>query len=197
MKGSGMMWISQMAGGNEGLMMVGGSNNSEGWKAAGDGYVKLNMDARMKDGEGVGMGIVCRDGRGEVLWGLSIVGDECWEVHVAEAVAVFDGLEEAASRGVLNVEVESDSLIVIEALWTRKQGRSIFSQIIEDIVNLSSKFQSVRWLHTSRLNNCVAHALAHLVSRVSGRFVWSYGLPPSANAAVLAGFSLNGSGSDY
>ncbi|XP_074271169.1 uncharacterized protein LOC141595095 [Silene latifolia] len=166
------------------------SDNAEGWKVAGDGYVKINVDARVKEGEGVGTGIVCRDGRGEVAWGLSVVWDESWEAHEAEAMAVLDGLEEAARRGVLKVEVESDSLIVIEALRTQKQGRSIFFHIIDDIVALVSHFQSVRWLHTNRLNNCIAHALAHLVPRVVGRFVWSSVLPSTANAAVLFDRSL-------
>ncbi|XP_074271200.1 uncharacterized protein LOC141595125 [Silene latifolia] len=65
---------------------------------------------RVKEGEGVGTGIVCRDGRGEVAWGLSVVRDESWEVHEAEAMAVLDGLEDAARRGVPKVEVESDSV---------------------------------------------------------------------------------------
>ncbi|XP_074271816.1 uncharacterized protein LOC141595750 [Silene latifolia] len=168
----------------------GEANSGEGWTVAKDGYVKLNVDAGVKEGEGVGTEAVCRDGRGDVMWGLSVIRDDSWEVDEAEAMAVFDGLEEAARNGVTKVEVESDSLIVVEALRSRKQGRSVFFNIIEDIVVLVSHFQSVRWSHTSRLNNCVAHALAHLVPRVVGRHVWSSVLPTTANAAVLFDQSL-------
>ncbi|XP_074305989.1 uncharacterized protein LOC141641217 [Silene latifolia] len=168
----------------------GDANNGEGWMGAKDGYVKLNVDAGVKEGEGVGTRAVCRDGRGDVMWGLTVIRDESWEVDEAEAIAVLDGLEEAARNGVTKVEVESDSLLVVEALRARKQGRSVFFNIIEDIFVLVSNFQSVRWSHTSRLNNCVAHALAHLAPRVVGRHVWSNVLPISANAAVLFDKSL-------
>ncbi|XP_074315228.1 uncharacterized protein LOC141651412 [Silene latifolia] len=138
----------------------GDSDNVEGWTVAGDGYAKINVDAGVKEGEGVGTGVVCRDGRGEVLWGLSVIREENWKVYEAEVMAVLDGLEEAARRGMTKVEVEI------------------------------SHFQSVRWSHTNRLNNCVTHALAHLVPRVVGRFVWSSVLPSTANAAVLFDQSL-------
>ncbi|XP_074270722.1 uncharacterized protein LOC141594615 [Silene latifolia] len=181
---------STVARGRRGRDEAGELSNGEGWKAATDGYVKINVDAGVKEGEGVGTGVVCRDGRSEVLWGLSTVRDVCWKIHEAEAIAVLDGMEEAVRRGMRDVEVESDSSVVIEALRSKKQGRSIFYNIVEDILALSTQFQSVRWLHTSRINNCVAHSLAHLVPRVAGRFVWSSGLPPSANAAVLFDRSL-------
>ncbi|XP_074283710.1 uncharacterized protein LOC141608245 [Silene latifolia] len=156
----------------------------EGWRPATDGYVKINVDAGIKDGDWVDTGIVCRGGRGEVLWGVSIARNQVWEAHIAEAVAVLDGLEEAARRGIQKVEVESDCLQVIEAIRKHSDGRSIFAQIIDDIVSFSSNFHSVCWLHVSRVNNCVAHALAHCIPRTIGRVVWEDGLPPTAKTAA-------------
>ncbi|XP_074306091.1 uncharacterized protein LOC141641319 [Silene latifolia] len=156
----------------------------EGWRAPRDGYVKLNVDTGVKDGEGVTTGVVCRDVRGEVLWGLAVGRVQQWEVHVAEACAVLDGLEEAVRRGVRLVEVESDCLQVIEAIKRKTMRRSMFSLLIEDILTCSAQFQSVTWLHVSRSNNCVAHALAHCIPCVSDRVVWDDGLPLSTNAAV-------------
>ncbi|XP_074282782.1 uncharacterized protein LOC141607325 [Silene latifolia] len=144
----------------------------------------LNVDAGVKEGEGVGTGVVCRGQRGEVLWGLSIGRTNEWEVHVAEAVTVLDGLEEAARRGIRRIELESDCLQVVKAIKGGKTGRSIFAAIIDDIIMLSSTFESVIWLHVNRINNCVAHALAHCVPRVIGRVTWEDGLPSSASAAV-------------
>ncbi|XP_074270893.1 uncharacterized protein LOC141594802 [Silene latifolia] len=161
-----------------------GDREDEGWKAARHGYVKINVDAGVKDGEGMTTGAVCRDSNGDVMWGVSIGREQQWEVLVAEACAVLDGLEEVVRRGIQNVEVESDCLQVIEALKERKTGRSGFALLIEDILECSFKLQSVIWLHVSRNNNCVAHALAYCFPRVSGKVVWDDGLPSSANSAV-------------
>ncbi|XP_074300105.1 uncharacterized protein LOC141631315 [Silene latifolia] len=162
-----------------------GQEGELGWRAAGKGCVKINVDAGTKVGEGVGVGVVCRDNARKVLWGLTIVRDQQWEPEMAEAMAILDGLQEAAVRGHRRVEMESDCLVVIEALKAKKIGRSMVSLVLEDILILSNSFNFVSWLHTSRINNCVAHELAHPVPRIVGRFVWAEALPPSANAAAL------------
>ncbi|XP_074289342.1 uncharacterized protein LOC141614496 [Silene latifolia] len=162
----------------------GGDREEGGWKVARPGYVKINIDAGAKEGEGVTMGVVCRDSNGDVMWGVSTGREQQWEVPVAEACAVLDGLEEAVQRGIQNVEIESDCLQVIEVLKDRKTGRSGFAHLIEDILDCSTKFQSVIWSHVSRNNNCVAHALAHCFPCVSGKVVWDDDLPSSANSAV-------------
>ncbi|XP_074304589.1 uncharacterized protein LOC141639335 [Silene latifolia] len=138
----------------------------------------------------MGIGVVCRDGASAVLWGLPIVRTQNWDPNMAEAVAILDGLQEAERRGYRNVEIESDCLLVVEALKSKKVGRSITSLVLEDNLSLSNSFHSVFWLHTNRINNCVAHDLAHPVSRVVGRLVWAEVLPPSANAPVLFDISL-------
>ncbi|XP_074267517.1 uncharacterized protein LOC141590899 [Silene latifolia] len=68
---------------------------NEGWKPALEGYVKINVDAGIKEEEGVSTGVVCQDERGMVLWGLTVVREVEWEPRFAEAAAVFDGLQEA------------------------------------------------------------------------------------------------------
>ncbi|XP_074302822.1 uncharacterized protein LOC141635723 [Silene latifolia] len=65
-----------------------------GWMPAPSGFVKINVDASMKEGEGVSCGVVCRDTGGQVLSGVSIVQERVWEAHVAEAVVVLEGMKE-------------------------------------------------------------------------------------------------------
>ncbi|XP_074318301.1 uncharacterized protein LOC141655103 [Silene latifolia] len=162
------------------------SNGEEqGWKPAKEGYVKLNVDAGVKEGEGVGTGVVCQDSRGSVLWGLSVTRLQEWEAHFVEAMAILDGLEKAASRGITKVEVESDCLPVVDAIRERRTGRSVFSLYIDEIIDLSLQLESIIWLHVSRTNNCVAHELAHLFPRAVGKVLWDARLPPSVNAAVI------------
>ncbi|XP_074276452.1 uncharacterized protein LOC141600168 [Silene latifolia] len=148
-----------------------------GWKGPDTGWVKLNVDAGVKDGVGVGIGAVCRDSEGKVLWGMAHSRREVWEVHVAEAVAILEGLELAVEKGHDRIVVESDCSQVIEALRQRKKGRSLFTFIINDILRLCFSFISVSWSFTSRRNNAVAHELAHVAPVGSGRIVWVDKLP--------------------
>ncbi|XP_074309673.1 uncharacterized protein LOC141644118 [Silene latifolia] len=84
------------------------NEESEGWQPARGEYVKLNVDAGVKEGEGVGTGAVCRDGQGNILWGVSVAREVTWDPGIAEAVAVLDGLQEALAKGHQHVMLESD-----------------------------------------------------------------------------------------
>ncbi|XP_074300330.1 uncharacterized protein LOC141631576 [Silene latifolia] len=145
----------------------------KGWRVPEEGWVKLNVDAGVKEG----VGVVCRDAVGSVCWGLAIQRREVWDPRIAEAVAVLDGMEEAARMGHDRIVVEGDCLEVMEALKQRKSGRSSFVLVIDDILNICSLFTSVRWSHVSRINNGVAHALAHVLPVSVGRSVWNRCLP--------------------
>ncbi|XP_074314331.1 uncharacterized protein LOC141649543 [Silene latifolia] len=162
----------------------------EGWRPAAEGYIKINVDAGIKEEEGVSTGAVCRDVRGRVLWGLTVERDVVWDPRFAEAAAVLDGLQEARARGFQRVMLESDCLQVIDALREKRNGRSSFSLLIADILHLCNSFSSVIWSHTSRINNMVAHALAHVFPRVAGKTIWSNVLPPVADSAAAFDLSL-------
>ncbi|XP_074265168.1 uncharacterized protein LOC141587588 [Silene latifolia] len=163
---------------------------NEGWRPAPEGSMNLNGDAGVKEVEGVGTRVVCRDSHDTVLWGLSIVWEVEWEPWVVEVVAVLLLLQEAAARGVRVVIVESDCLQVIDAFKERRSGRSVLAQVLDDILIICNSFQSVTWSYTSRVNNSVAHALSHAIPRISSRLVWSNDLPPLANSAALFDLSL-------
>ncbi|XP_074318257.1 uncharacterized protein LOC141655057 [Silene latifolia] len=107
---------------------------SEGWQSAPSGYVKLNVDAGVVEGEGSDTGVVCRGGDGSVLWGIAIGRKQQWEPVIAEAVAMLDGLQEALARGHRHVVIESDCLQVVDAVKEKRQVRSIFSLIVDDII---------------------------------------------------------------
>ncbi|XP_074277477.1 uncharacterized protein LOC141601108 [Silene latifolia] len=167
-----------------------GSGRPRGWAPAPRGFVKVNVDARVKEDEGVSLGLNCRGEMGEVLWGVSIAQDHVWEPHVAEAVAVLEGLKEALRKGFMSVVIESDCLQVVEALKKKLTGRSCFMLVIEEILLLCVSVNSVIWSFSSRVNNIVAHTLVHIYPRTTGRMEWSDTLPPSANEAVLFDLSL-------
>ncbi|XP_074266445.1 uncharacterized protein LOC141589718 [Silene latifolia] len=168
-----------------------GERDDGGWAAAPEGYVKVNVDAGVKESEGVSTGFVLR-GRSRtcfVGW-RDCMGSTKWEPCMAEASGVLDGLQAARDRGHRCLVVESDCLQVVDTLRERKQGRSIFSQVRDDISDLCFEFDSVLWSYTPRVNNCVAYALAHITPRVVGSSFWSNVLPTVANNAVIFDLSL-------
>ncbi|XP_074292350.1 uncharacterized protein LOC141619219 [Silene latifolia] len=167
-----------------------GNGDKQGWQDVEEGMVKLNVDAGILTGVGVGLGMVCRSNGGRVEWGLSILQAQMLEPHMAEAVAILEGLKEARRKGQDKLVVESDCLQVIDALRNHKHGRSLFHLVLDDILNLCSLFSLVVWSYTSRKNNTVAHALAHTLANEFGRVEWSDNLPPTANSAVLFDLSL-------
>ncbi|XP_074298011.1 uncharacterized protein LOC141628812 [Silene latifolia] len=158
-----------------------GQGVDDGWRAPSPGWVKLNVDAGVKEGIGVGVGAVCRDEMGRVLWGLARHRKEVWEPRVAEEVALLDGIEEAVKAGHENLVVESDCSQLIEALKAHKTGRSPFFLVLDDIHTLCSSFSSISWSYTSRKNNKVAHALAYVLPSVVGNSVWIGTLPEAVN----------------
>ncbi|XP_074300320.1 uncharacterized protein LOC141631564 [Silene latifolia] len=168
----------------------GAEKGRERWTAPQAGYVKINTDAGVKEGDGFSVGVVCRDETGSVLWGVSVVQEQRWEPQMVKAVAMLEGVTEAARRGHTRIVVESDCLSVIDALRRKDSGRSLLSLIYDDIQFLCSTFISVSWSFTNRMNNKVAHCLAHLLPRIIGRSVWSDTLPPTANNAVIYDLAL-------
>ncbi|XP_074271644.1 uncharacterized protein LOC141595576 [Silene latifolia] len=162
----------------------------KGWVAPPEGYVKINVDAGVQEGMGLGLGMVCRDRRGQVLWGATFVLEQLWESHIAEAVAVLERVKEARRRGHAKIIVESDCLQVVEALRKSCPGRSIFDLVLDDILSLRFSFNSIVWSFTSRLDNGVGHALAHPFPRIVGKFMWSEDLPLIANDVVCSDLLL-------
>ncbi|XP_074290571.1 uncharacterized protein LOC141617286 [Silene latifolia] len=140
------------------------TDQRKAWKRPGREWVKINMDAGVKEGNGMGLGVVCRNHEGEVMWGATERRRAEFEVRIAEAEAVLVALRMAKRRGHQYVIMESDCKEVIEALQRRKSGRNEFFAVIEDILELCDGFAQVVWSFISRNSNSVAHELSHFSS---------------------------------
>ncbi|XP_074282901.1 uncharacterized protein LOC141607450 [Silene latifolia] len=149
------------------------------------GYVKLNIDAGVKEGWGMGVGVICRGSNGEVVWGLAEHRRAEMEPRLAEAMAILEGVKEARSRGHTRIIIESDCKMVIDALKTKEQGHSDFHLILDDIFYFCSDFNSVIWSFVSRKLNGVAHELAHFSSSEISRYVWDSLLPEQVMSLVI------------
>ncbi|XP_074314873.1 uncharacterized protein LOC141651044 [Silene latifolia] len=159
----------------------------ERWTRPEQGSCKVNVDAGLC-GQGVGLGAVCRDAEGGVLWGVAVQQQEEREPQILEAEAILLGLAEARRHGVTKVVLESDCLNVIRDLKSRSTGRSDIFQIYDDIHDLCSYFESVKFLFVRRKFNSVAHELAHVRPWQLGRRIWYEVL--SQNIAEFVSFDL-------
>ncbi|XP_074297820.1 uncharacterized protein LOC141628601 [Silene latifolia] len=163
----------------QGISLEGGR-----WSRPSGGVWKISVDAGVKEGMGVGLGAVCRNGDGRVAWAVSVQAEGVCPVQMAEAEAVLLGLKEARCVGMRNVIVESDCLNVVADLQGGKKGRSDIFLIYKEILSLVPSFDSVIFNYTRRDCNKLAHLVAHASPWIIGRRFWLDVLPLSfANVA--------------
>ncbi|XP_074266170.1 uncharacterized protein LOC141588636 [Silene latifolia] len=153
------------------------------WARPSDGMWKINVDAGVKEGMGVGLGAVCRDGDGRVVWAVSVQSSGICCVKSAEAEAILLGLKEAKRVGMRSIIIESDCLNVVADLKGRKKGRGDVFLIYDEIFSLVPFFVSVIFNYTRRVCNKLAHLVAHATPWTIGRRFWMDSLPqPFVNA---------------
>ncbi|XP_074265194.1 uncharacterized protein LOC141587617 [Silene latifolia] len=133
-----------------------------GWRRPGGGVPKVNVDAAVMEGVGVGLGVVCRNDRGEVVWCGVEQGTLVMDPEEAEATAILYDLKEARRMNNHRVILEGDCLNVIQDLQQKRKGRSSIFLIYNDIYVLCNSFDNVTFKWSRRNSNKVAHELAHL-----------------------------------
>ncbi|XP_074289504.1 uncharacterized protein LOC141614656 [Silene latifolia] len=107
------------------------------------GWVKLNVDAGVKEGWGLGIGAVCRDSEGAMLWGMTEHRCATLEPSMAEAEAILVYMNKARRRGCSRIVVESDCKVLIDALQLKTKGRSDFYLLLDDIYSICNDFEIV------------------------------------------------------
>ncbi|XP_021721482.1 uncharacterized protein LOC110689043 [Chenopodium quinoa] len=157
---------------------------AERWSKPSEGWVKMNVDVGVLGEAGTGLGAIARDSNGVVLCAAVHHVKERWGVKEAEAKAVWCGLQLARDRGIKRVVLESDSLLVVQALRGASAGRSTFHLLIEDITNVAASFDDVKWSFVRRNGNRVAHYLAHFQPWDLGQRMWVDHLPNDVIALV-------------
>ena len=85
-------------------------------------------------------------------------------METIEALAIEAGILLAAEMKLPQVLIESDSLIVIQAM-NSGSCHGIIGPVILGILNLLNQFRSWKVLHLKRDYNKVAHELAQYVSK--------------------------------
>ncbi|RXH68608.1 hypothetical protein DVH24_030941 [Malus domestica] len=87
-------------------------------------------------------------------------------------------------QGCQQIIVESDSMKVISVLNGTVADSLALGMIAEDVLQLAFTFSRVKFIHTSRLCNWVAHRLAKFALSSSNNLVW-FKEPPTLIQELL------------
>jgi len=132
------------------------------WSPPPEGWIMINVDAAIfVDANRMGLGLVVRDHRGELLAAFRQGIDKITNPELVETIAFRRALFFAMQLPYDKVVVASDCLTLINKLRSRKVDRSHTGIIVEDIKQLMRVSSVVfSFIHVSRNCNEVAHALA-------------------------------------
>ncbi|XP_023923720.1 uncharacterized protein LOC112035119 [Quercus suber] len=139
---------------------------------------KVNFDAAVfRSSNLVGLGVVVRDSSGAMIGALSAPTPLGSSVAELEALACMRAVQFASEIGLTRVVFEGDSTAVIKALREGLGELTCYGNVLDDIREHVSVFQSFDFNLVSRLCNSVADALAKKASSVEGVQVWLGDLP--------------------
>ena len=143
------------------------------WCPPVDDVWKINFNGAMfGEFNEAGIGVVIRDGRGEVKAARSEKIKKPPTVDVLELLAAKQAMTFSLETDTTRVVLEGDSASMIKAIqlggWEFAQG----GHLIHDISTLKNSFQSISFSHVVRQGNAVAHALAERARHSFPLFVW-------------------------
>ncbi|XP_074298618.1 uncharacterized protein LOC141629534 [Silene latifolia] len=160
------------------------------WKRPVGEVLKVNIDAAVMAGVGVGLGAVCRNDRGQIVWCAVEQGGVEMDPAEAEAATILYGLKEARRKNNSRVILEGDCSTVIHDLQLRRKGRSSIYLLYNDIYAFCNFFDSVSFNWVRRDFNKVAHELTHLRPWTLGSRRWLDSFPLEI-ADVVCADSIN------
>lgn len=132
--------------------------------------VKISVDAAIFEEQvGVGFGLVMRDSNGQLIEAKALVHSVLVAPVLGEVMAVKEALSWCDSMPEKSITIESDCLVVVQAIRSSTHMRSYFGGIVEDCRRLLKRLNKVSLFFVKRSANMVAHNLAKESYRYSGR----------------------------
>ncbi|XP_042973002.1 uncharacterized protein LOC122304804 [Carya illinoinensis] len=124
------------------------------WCAPPTGFCKINVDAALFfDLRKVGVGAVVSDERGNMLMAVNKVEHELNEPESVETLAMLRGLQFILHLEISKVVLESDCLLMVEALSTNTTLLSTQGNILQEIWDLLRLFDEHKVQHVVRSEN--------------------------------------------
>ncbi|XP_050259042.1 uncharacterized protein LOC126704044 [Quercus robur] len=133
---------------------------------------------------GLCVGVVIRDSRGLVIAAGSKVLNGAFAADVTETLAVEEGIRLAKELELLQVIIESDSVVVVEAISVGNCNGGL-GPIIQGSLELLRSFKSWKVRHLKREYNKAAHVLAQAAKATGTSQQWRGLEPPMIQRVLL------------
>jgi ribonuclease HI len=157
------------------------------WEAPVLDFFKANWDVAISQAENImGIGVIIRDGQGNVIAALSQQVKSKHDPVIAEAIAARRAVEFCIEVEVQEVIFEGDSMLVVKAIQDSQPNWLPYGQIIDDIKWVMGSLRRWKIRHVKRDANKAAHELSKFATRNSDLHVWLEE-PPSCilNTVIL------------
>ncbi|XP_073154078.1 uncharacterized protein [Henckelia pumila] len=142
--------------------------NTTVWCPPPTNFFKCNVDAAVfRDPHRMGFGCIIRDSLGVFFSAVCGTFPGSFSSTTAEALAIREALKWIKDLNLTNVIVESDALIVVDALRTWFSDVSSLGLILEDCSLLASELHSCSFSFVRRSANQSAHSLARSTGSLS------------------------------
>ena len=150
----------------------------EGWSKPPKDYVKINVDAGFDIDNLKGTtGAVARNHKGQFIAACNSKIEYVHDALSAEVYALKQGLQLAESLGCNRVIINSDNHDVVVTMKEGGNSQGVAAAIFDDCYYMAKELVSVRYEHSSRDTNQVAHELAQM-AKYSDHKVWLENPPP-------------------
>ncbi|KAL8131281.1 hypothetical protein AgCh_007272 [Apium graveolens] len=138
-------------------------DGKEFWVAPQSEYMKISADAAtFLEYNASGLAFVVRDDHGELLQAHTKLLPGLVSAAMAEAVVIKEVISWIKRTGCSKVVVESDSLIVVQAIRSKTPMVSPLGQVVQSCRDMLAELNTVSLFFVKRSANMAAHALARL-----------------------------------
>ncbi|TVU19841.1 hypothetical protein EJB05_36016, partial [Eragrostis curvula] len=149
------------------------------------GRAKINVDAAFSVDSGrAGVGVIIRNDHGEIVLCSGRVVFNCASAEEAELLACKEGLNLGLKWVAMPCELESDCLVVCNALKSNEENGSHYALLLREVKELIAELREVRITHCNRTQNRVSHILAGRASREMFSKVWLHSFPDFVASSV-------------
>ncbi|XP_060969468.1 uncharacterized protein LOC133036755 [Cannabis sativa] len=143
------------------MFATGGISNSNSWRKPNVFTVKVNVDgATFETQHKFGFGCVARDSHGRLLEAISGSRWGCVSAEIAEVIGIKEALSWIKRKGWDAVVLESDALVVVQAINSSVHMPSQFGLLVEDCRTILSTLNNVLVSFVNRSANKAAHCVA-------------------------------------
>ncbi|KAM6576060.1 hypothetical protein CsatB_027897 [Cannabis sativa] len=174
------------------LFAMGDISKSNCWRKPDEYTVKVNVDgATFEAHQKFGFGCVARDHHGKLIEAISESRWGCVSAEIAEVIGIKEALSWIKRKGWDRVVVESDALVVVQAINSSVHMPSQFGLLVEDCRTIVASLNNVLISYVNRSANRAAHCVARASYLSSGCIFNELNAPLSLCDIVKAVMPVN------